>query len=151
MIDNLVFQDFGERYIQKYKARYTQALTEPVLTTGFGLGTRKGDYFLRTYKSGDNSFLKFELEIKKTKARSYHNYFLNLHQTFLQFENLIAMSVSILSKGVESTISDFLAAISSNKLITLIFFCLNFEISLRRKSVSNRSENVLGYKSKTRS
>lgn len=90
VIDDLVFQDFGERCIQKYKARYPQALTEPVLTTGFGLGTRKGDYFLRTYKPGDNSFLKFELEIKKTKARSYHNYFLNLHQTFLQFENLIA-------------------------------------------------------------
>jgi len=90
VIDDLVFQDSGERCIQKYKARYPQALTEPVLTTGFGLGTRKGDYFLRTYKPGDNSFLKFELEIKKAKARSYHNYFLNLHQTFLQFENLIA-------------------------------------------------------------
>lgn len=61
------------------------------------------------------------------------------------------MSVSLLSKGVESTTSDFLAAISSNKLITLLFSSLNFEISLRRKSVSNRSENVLGYKSKTRS
>ena len=90
VIDDLVFQDFGERCIQKYKARYPQALTEPIFTTGFSLGTRKGDYFLRTYKSGDNSFLKFELEIKKTKARSYHNYFLNLDQTFVQFENLIA-------------------------------------------------------------
>ncbi len=90
VIDDLVFQDFGERCIQKYKARYPQALTDPILTTGFGLGTRKNDYFLRTYKPGDNSFLKFELEIKKAKARSYHNYFLNLHQTFLQFENLIA-------------------------------------------------------------
>ena len=90
VIDDLVFQDFGERCLQKYKARYPQAVTEPVLTTGFGLGTRKGDYFLRIYKPNDNSFLKFELEIKKAKARSYHNYFLNLDQTFLQFENLIA-------------------------------------------------------------
>ncbi|MGB0360138.1 MAG: 50S ribosomal protein L23, partial [Endozoicomonas sp.] len=31
-----------------------------------------------------------KLEIKKAKAKSYHNYFLNLQQTFLQFENLIA-------------------------------------------------------------
>jgi hypothetical protein len=75
VIDDLVFQDFGERCVQKYKARYPQAVTEPVLTTGFGLGTRKGDYFLRTYKPDDNSFLKFELEIKKAKARNYHNYF----------------------------------------------------------------------------
>ena len=90
VINDLVFQDFGERCIQKYKARYPQALTEPVLSTGFGLGTRKGDYFLRIYKPDDNSFLKFELEIKKAKARNYHNYFLNLDQTFLQFENLIA-------------------------------------------------------------
>ena len=73
VINDLVFQDFGERCIQKYKARYSQALTEPVLSTGFGLGTRKGDYFLRIYKPDDNSFLKFELEIKKAKARSYHN------------------------------------------------------------------------------
>lgn len=29
-------------------------------------------------------------EIKKAKTRNYHNYFLNLNQTFLQFENLIA-------------------------------------------------------------
>jgi hypothetical protein len=90
VIDDLVFQDFGERCVQKYKARYPQAITEPLLTTGFGLGTRKGDYFLRIYKPDDNSFLKFELEIKKAKARNYHNYFLNLNQTFLQFENLIA-------------------------------------------------------------
>lgn len=90
VIDDLVFQDFGERCVQKYKARYPQAITEPLLTTGFGLGTRKGDYFLRIYKPNDNSFLKFELEIKKAKARNYHNYFLNLDQTFLQFENLIA-------------------------------------------------------------
>jgi len=90
VIDDLVFQDFGERCVQKYKARYPQAIIEPLLTTGFGLGTRKGDYFLRIYKPDDNSFLKFELEIKKAKARNYHNYFLNLNQTFLQFENLIA-------------------------------------------------------------
>lgn len=90
VIDDLVFQDFGERCLQKYKARYPQAIAEPLLTTGFGMGTRKGDYFLRIYKPDDNSFLKFELEIKKTKARNYHNYFLNLDQTFLQFENLIA-------------------------------------------------------------
>lgn len=91
-IDDLVFQDFGEGSIRKYKARYPQALTEPLLPSGFGLGTRKGDYFLRIYKPDDNSFGKFELEIKKAKARSYNNYFLNLHQTFLQFENLIAKS-----------------------------------------------------------
>ena len=65
-------------------------MIEPVLTMKFGLGTRKKDYFLRIYKPDDNSFLKFELEIKKAKARNYHNYFLNLDQTFLQFKNLIA-------------------------------------------------------------
>ena len=59
VINNLVFQDFGERCLQKYKARYPQAITEPLLTMGFGLGTRKGDYFLRIYKPDDNSFLKF--------------------------------------------------------------------------------------------
>ena len=89
-IDDSVFQDFGERSIQKYKTRYPQALIEPLLNTGFGLGTRKGDYFLRIYKPDNNSFLKFELEIKKAKAKSYQSYFLNLHKTFLQFENLIA-------------------------------------------------------------
>lgn len=51
----------------------------------------KGNYFLRIYKPDDNSFLKFELEIKKTKAKSYNTYFLNFDQTFLQFENLIAI------------------------------------------------------------
>lgn len=91
-IPHYVFQDFAQRSFQKYKARYPQAIIEPMLTTGFGLGTRKGDYFLRIYKPDDNSFLKFELEIKKAKAKSYQNYFLNLDQTqtFLQFENLIA-------------------------------------------------------------
>jgi hypothetical protein len=69
--------------MKKYKARYPQALTEPLLTTGFGLGTRKGDYFLRVYRlPGDNSFLKFELEIKKSRAKSYHIYLLNLNQAF---------------------------------------------------------------------
>lgn len=68
-----------------------QAITKPLLTKGFGLGTRKGDCFLRIYKPDDNSFLKFELEIKKAKTRDYCNYFLNLDQTFLQFENLIAI------------------------------------------------------------
>ena len=90
IIDDSVFQDFGEGSVQKYKARYPQAIIEPLLPTGFGLGTRKGDYFLRIYKPDNNSFLKFELEIKKNKARNYHNYFLNLNQTFSQFEDLIA-------------------------------------------------------------
>ena len=90
VIDDLVFQDFAERSVQKYNARYPQAKIEPILPTGFALGTRKGDYFLRIYKPDDNSFLKFELEIKKAKARNYHNYFLNLNQTFSQFEDLIA-------------------------------------------------------------
>lgn len=45
VIDDLVFQDFGERCIQKYKARYPQAQTEPVLTTGFGQGIRKAIIF----------------------------------------------------------------------------------------------------------
>ena len=90
IIHDLVFQDFAQGSFQKYQARYPQALLEPVLPEGFGMGTRKGDYFLRIYKPEDNSFLKFELEIKKAKAKSYHNYLLNLDQTFLQFENLIA-------------------------------------------------------------
>ena len=79
VINDLVFQDFEKRCVQKYKAHYLQVLTESVLTTGFSLGTRKKKLFLRTYKPGDNSFLKFELEIKKAKAKSYYNYFLNLH------------------------------------------------------------------------
>jgi hypothetical protein len=88
VIDDSAFQDFGERSMKKYKARYPQALTEPLLTTGFGLGTRKGDYFLRVYRL-PNNFLKFELEIKKSRAKSYHIYLLNLNQAFLEFENLI--------------------------------------------------------------
>lgn len=81
--------DFGQRSSENYQKRYPQAITEPVLHTGFGLGTRKRDYFLRVYKSPDD-FLKFELEIKKSRAKSYQTYLLNLNQTFLEFEDLIA-------------------------------------------------------------
>lgn len=63
IMDDLVFLDFAQRSSHKYKKRYPQAIIEPVLKSGFGLGTRKGDYFLRIYRTEDN-FLKFELEIK---------------------------------------------------------------------------------------
>ena len=87
-INDEQFIEFGIRSAEKYKNRYPQATTEPVLNTGFGLGTRKGDYFLRIYRICDNS-LRFELEIKKTRAKNYQTYLLNLNQTFPEFENLI--------------------------------------------------------------
>ena len=87
--DKLAFRDFAQRSAEKYRKRYPQAITEPVLGSGFGLGTRKGDYFLRVYKTEDN-YLKFELEIKKGKAKDYQSYLLKLKQTFVEFEDLIA-------------------------------------------------------------
>ena len=89
IMDDLMFLDFAERSSHKYKKRYPQAIIEPVLKSGFGLGTRKGDYFLRIYRTEDN-FLKFELEIKKGKAKHFQSYFLQLTQTFVEFEDLVA-------------------------------------------------------------
>jgi hypothetical protein len=89
LIDDLDFLDFAERSSQKYQKRYPQAITQPVLESGFAVGTRKGDYFLRVYRTKDN-FLKFELEIKKAKAKAYQSYLLKLPQTFLEFEDLVA-------------------------------------------------------------
>jgi hypothetical protein len=90
IMDDLVFLDFAERFSHKYKKRYPQAIIEPVLKSGFGLGSRKGDYFLRIYRTEDN-FLKFELEIKKGKANHFQSYFLQLTQTFVEFEDLVAI------------------------------------------------------------
>ena len=118
-------------------------VTEPVLTTGFGLETRKGDYFLRTYKPGDNYFLKFELEIKKAKAKSYHNYFLNLHQTFLQFENLIAtrfyqyLRVALV---LDTELTDWLVILRQTKtpLNSLVFNSISTTYKIQETSLGEQ-------------
>lgn len=71
------FKNFMERSSEKYKNRYPQAVLQLIIENVFGLGTRTGDYFFRLYKTSDH-FLKFKLEIKKTKAKVYESYFFNL-------------------------------------------------------------------------
>lgn len=88
-IDHSIFQDFERRSSQNCKERCPQAIAQPVLDTGFGIGTRKGDCFLRVCRTEDN-FLKFELEIKKGRAKNCQDCLSKLPQTFTEFEDLTA-------------------------------------------------------------
>lgn len=88
-INESIFLDFAKGSSEKYRRRYPQAIVAPVEKSSFGIGTRKGDYFLRVYETKDK-FLKFELEIKKGKAKDYQIYLSKLPETFLEFEDLIA-------------------------------------------------------------
>lgn len=68
-----MFLDFGYSTSQKYKKRYPQAITEPVLKSESSVEIRKANYFLRVSRDLDN-FFKFELEIKKGKAKHFQSY-----------------------------------------------------------------------------
>jgi hypothetical protein len=81
--------DFYERSVNKFKTRYPNSEAEIIRTT-LGLGTRTGDYFLRVYViEGDND-LKFELEIKKYKSKSFLKYLIN--NCFVEFEKSVVTS-----------------------------------------------------------
>ena len=77
-----------ERSRDKFKTRYPNS--DPFkIATSLGLGTRTGDYFLRIYSPDDDS-LKFELEIKKYKAKQLTPFL--IHNSFVEFEESIVES-----------------------------------------------------------
>ena len=79
---------FLQRSADKFKTRYPSS--DPlILGTTLGLGTRTGDYFLRVY-SPDNDYLKFELEIKKYKAKQITPFL--ILNSFVEFEDSIVKS-----------------------------------------------------------
>ena len=81
-------QSFYQRSRDKFKKRYSNS--NPVLFgTTLALGTRTGDYYLRVYSPDDYS-LKFELEIKKYKAKQMTPFLIN--NSFVEFENSIVES-----------------------------------------------------------
>ena len=77
-----------ERSADKFKTRYPSS--DPlIIGATLGLGTRTGDYFLRIYSPDDDS-LKFELEIKKYKAKQITPFL--IHNSFDEFEKSIGES-----------------------------------------------------------
>ena len=79
---------FLQRSADKFKTRYPTS--DPIIIdTTLGLGTRTGDYFLRIYSPDDDS-LKFELEIKKYKAKQITPFL--IHNSFDEFEKSIGES-----------------------------------------------------------
>ena len=76
---------FLQRSADKFKTRYPNS-NPLIISTTLGLGTRTGDYFLRVYSPNNNS-LKFELEIKKYKAKQITPFL--IHNSFVEFENSI--------------------------------------------------------------
>jgi hypothetical protein len=85
--DNLDIIDFYQKSIEKYKKRYPAAKTE-ILQNSVSFTTRKGDYFLRIYQPKENqNSLKFELEIKKSRAHLLTTYLVN--NSFAEFEDYI--------------------------------------------------------------
>ena len=79
---------FLQRSGDKFKTRYPNS--DPlIIGTTLGLGTRTGDYFLRVYSPDDGS-LKFELEIKKYKAKQMTLFL--IRNSFGEFENSIVES-----------------------------------------------------------
>jgi hypothetical protein len=83
---NLLF--FYQRSADKFKKRYPNSIPV-IIDTTLGLGTRTSDYFLRVYSSDDYS-LKFELEIKKYKAKQMTPFL--IHNSFVEFEKSIVES-----------------------------------------------------------
>lgn len=79
---------FYQRSAHKFKKRYPNTIPKIIHTT-LGLGTRTGDYFLRVYPTDDYS-LKFELEIKKYKAKQMTSFLIN--NSFVEFEKSIGES-----------------------------------------------------------
>lgn len=87
-IDELNLLSFFKRSANKFKSRYPNSNPQIIGTT-LGLGTRTGDFFLRVY-TPDNISLKFELEIKKYKAKQVTPFLINNY--FAEFENSIMES-----------------------------------------------------------
>ena len=79
---------FYQRSADKFKKRYPNSIPG-VIDTTLGLGTRTGDSFLRVYLPDDDS-LKFELEIKKYKAKQMTPFL--IHNSFVEFEKSIVES-----------------------------------------------------------
>lgn len=89
IIDELKLLSFYKRSAYKFKGRYPNSNPQIIRKT-LALGTRTGDYFLRIYASDDNTFLKFELEIKKYKAKNLTQFLIN--NCFAEFEHSIGDS-----------------------------------------------------------
>ena len=87
-IDESNLLSFFKRSADKFKSRYPNSNPQIIGTT-LGLGTRTGDFFLRVY-TPDNISLKFELEIKKYKAKQVTPFLINNY--FAEFENSIVDS-----------------------------------------------------------
>lgn len=87
-IDKSNLLSFFKRSADKFKTRYPNSNPQIIGTT-LGLGTRTGDFFLRLY-TPDNISLKFELEIKKYKAKQVTKFLINNY--FAEFENSIVDS-----------------------------------------------------------
>lgn len=88
IIDESKLLSFIRRSADKFKSRYSNANSQIIGRT-LALGTRTGDYFLRVY-SPDNISLKFELEIKKYKAKQLTQFLIN--NCFVEFEHSIGES-----------------------------------------------------------
>lgn len=86
-IDESNLLSFFKRSADKFKSRYPNSNPQIIGTT-LGLGTRTGDFFLRVYTQ--NISLKFELEIKKYKAKQVTPFLINNY--FAEFENSIVDS-----------------------------------------------------------
>ena len=79
---------FYKKSADKFKKRYPNSIPTIIETT-LGLGTRTGDYFLRVYLPDDYS-LKFELEIKKYKAKQMTPFL--IYNSFVEFEKSMVES-----------------------------------------------------------
>ena len=79
---------FYQRSADKFKKRYPNSIPV-VIDTTLGIGTRTGDYFLRVYSQDDYS-LKFELEIKKYKAKQMTSFL--IYNSFVEFEKSMVES-----------------------------------------------------------
>ena len=75
IIDESNILSFFNRSADKFKDRYPNSNPQIIGTT-LGLSTRTGDYFLRVY-SPDNTSLKFELDIKKSKIKQVTPFLIN--------------------------------------------------------------------------
>ena len=77
--------EFLKKSEETFKNRYKTGTSENRVNTLL-LGTRKSDYSARIYSK--NSGLKFELEIKKLKAKDLGD--LVLRNSFLEFDHVVA-------------------------------------------------------------
>lgn len=82
--EDSTFMEFFDKSEETFKNRYKTGTTENRGNTLF-LGTRKSDYSARIYSK--DSALKFELEIKKLKAKDLGD--LVLRNSLLEFERVV--------------------------------------------------------------